>query len=1047
MMSNVPRRALSASLVVVAAGSIVIGVRAAQDSQASQTDPALVAQKLRRVPIEGPIATNVKPRLLDQTLVKVVAILAGDSVAQQQEVSGRRLTRQEKNIIKAQRGAEQAAVRTSLESAGGRVLNTFQSALNGIKLVIPRNRIDELRKIPGVVDVKPVGVYRHENVVSVPRLQAPIAWSGVLGVRGEGVKVAIIDTGIDYTHANFGGPGTAAAYQVAHLSETQPADPALFGPAAPKVVGGTDLVGDKYDPASDDPALNTPKPDPNPLDCNGHGSHVAGTAAGFGVTAQGTTFNGPYDQSTHTNFAFAIGPGVAPKADLYAVRVFGCEGATDVVTEAIEWAVDNDMDVINMSLGADFGTGDNADSLAADNAMKAGVVVVIAAGNAGDIRYVLGAPGASAKSITVAASAKEAFDTTVNMALPAVPATGAAAKTIQAINANGAAFSPGSLQVKVLRNPNGTVSLGCNPAEYVNAGVTGMLVVTQRGTCARVARAIFGQQAGAAAVVMINNATTLPPFEGPITSNPDTGEPFVVTIPFYGVRGLAASATSDGFALVQRDGLSIALTEGTSIQTGLAAFTSGGPRTPDSLLKPDITAPGVSIVSTAVGSGNGALTLSGTSMATPHVAGMAALVIQAHPKWRPAAIKSAIINSGDPSGLSDYETRRAGSGFASAAAAVGTMAYAFADRDETTVNFGFDEFSTDFSKQRTIRLKNDGAAANFDVTVQNKQGSPHTVLVSPTHISVPKGGTAQVELTLTVPAATAGGSLANPPADVDAFHDVAGLVTFTPSSGSNRGIALRVPYYLVPRPSANVSTNLTLKRRATIGVANVQNRNSAIAGTADFYAWGLESANDKLGRIDLRAAGVQALDLNPDKVVVFAVNTFRGWSTPEQQEFDVPVDVNGDGNPDFLIFNLDLGLATTGDFNGQMVAAIVNLNTGDLFADFFSVAATNSSTILLPVLSSTLGITPANPRLTYAVVAFDRLSNDSDAFEGAASFNVFTPAISNGDFVVVDPDGFVSVAVTLNPAEAAITPARGLMIVTQDNKNGPKEADLIAVRQ
>ena len=74
----------------------------------------------------------------------------------------------------------------------------------------------------------------------------------------------------------------------------------------------------------------------------------------------------------------------------------------------------------------------------------------------------------------------------------------------------------------------------------------GKIAVVNRGTCARVAKAIFGQQAGAAAVVMVNNATGLPPFEGPITSNPDTGEPFTVTIPFLGVRGLPATPTSDG---------------------------------------------------------------------------------------------------------------------------------------------------------------------------------------------------------------------------------------------------------------------------------------------------------------------------------------------------------------------------------------------------------------------------------------------------------------------------------------------------------------------
>jgi len=597
-----------------------------------------------------------------------------------------------------------------------------------------------------------------------------------------------------------------------------------------------------------------------------------------------------------------------------------------------------------------------------------------------------------------------------------------------------------------LRNPNGTVSLGCNPMEYLNANVTGKLVVTQRGTCARVARAIYGQQAGAAAVVMINNAPTLPPFEGPITSNPDTGESFVVSIPFYGVRGLAASPTSDGFALVQRDGLSIALTTGIPIQTGLAPFTSSGPRTPDSVLKPDITAPGANIVSTLVGSGNQSLTISGTSMATPHVAGAAALAIQAHPKWKPAAIKSAIINSGNPNDLSDYATRLAGSGFINAAAAVGTQAYAFADKDETTVNFGFENFTDDFSKTRTIKVKNDGPAATFNVTLEHQQGSPHTVSLSSTAVTIPKNGTATVEMTLTIPAATAGGSLANPPADFDAFHDVAGVIAFTPTSMlSNRGIALRVPYYVVPRVSSNVTTNLSLKRRATLGVANIQNRNSAIPGTADFYAWGLESPNDRFGRIDLLAAGAQAFDGGGEQILVFAIDTFKGWSTPEQQEFDVVIDANNDGTADFVVFSIDLGLITVGEFSGQLVAAIVNLNTGRLTVDFFAVAATNSSTILLPVLAADVGITPANPRLKYTAFAFDLLSDDEDAFTELAAFNAFHSAISNGQFVVVDPDAFVSVAVAIDPAEAEITPAKGLMIVTQDNKNGPREADLIHV--
>jgi subtilisin family serine protease len=134
-----------------------------------------------------------------------------------------------------------------------------------------------------------------------------------------------------------------------------------------------------------------PQPDPNPLDCNGHGSHVAGTAAGGGVNADGTSYTGPYDATTPSR-SFTVGPGVAPQADLYAVRVFGCNGSTNVVVPAIDWAVDHGMDVINMSLGSSFGRADDPDAQAAANAVAAGVVVVASSGNSGPSPYLTGSP-------------------------------------------------------------------------------------------------------------------------------------------------------------------------------------------------------------------------------------------------------------------------------------------------------------------------------------------------------------------------------------------------------------------------------------------------------------------------------------------------------------------------------------------------------------------------------------------------------------------------------------------------------------------------------
>src|SRR5439155_201616 len=206
----------------------------------------------------------------------------------------------------------------AIEAMGGTVVAKLQHAINGIKVRATRDQLASMATLPGVVGIKPVLIYKPVNAVSVPFIGTRAVWGGSPAFHGEHIKLAILDTGADYTHASFGGPGTVAAFDDAFANSTKPADPALFGPNAPKVKGGTDLVGDNYD--ASDPKNNTPVPDDNPLDCNGHGSHVAGTAAGFGVKDDGTTFRGPYDANT-PNVKFRIGPGVAPLADVYAAAL------------------------------------------------------------------------------------------------------------------------------------------------------------------------------------------------------------------------------------------------------------------------------------------------------------------------------------------------------------------------------------------------------------------------------------------------------------------------------------------------------------------------------------------------------------------------------------------------------------------------------------------------------------------------------------------------------------------------------------------------------
>ena len=967
----------------------------------------------------------------------VVLQLSGDPVAVvRSRAPDKKISENQRHAIEHALRAQQDALRTQIEANGGKVIAQYQNAINGIKVAAPASRWADLSLLPGVVAVKPVAVYKMDNVRGVPFIGAPAVWQGPPGFHGEGVKVAVIDTGIDFTHANFGGPGTAAAFNAAFAHNTEPADPALFGPAAPKVKGGTDLVGDDYDASSDDPALNTPVPDPNPLDCNGHGSHVAGTAVGFGVTAGGKTYTGSYDAGTIGSLAFAspsaIGPGVAPLADLYSVRVFGCAGSTDVVVEALDWAVQHDMDVVNMSLGAPFGTADTADAEASNNAVDAGIVVVASAGNSGTNPYITGSPASGDKAISVAA-----VDPTPSFPGAILTLSGA---NVTAINANGAAFANNTtLDVVVLRTASGALSLGCDPNEYTKAGVTGKLVVTMRGTCARVARAVFGQKAGAAAVLMVNNANGFPPFEGPITGNPDTGEQFNVTIPFLGVS-LSSRTAVVGATSATLNNATIA----NPTFRRFASFTSGGPRFGDGNLKPDLSAPGVSIFSTAVGTGNAGEFLSGTSMAAPHTTGAAALVVQSHPGWSAEDIRAAIVNTADASKVTGFSVRVGGGGLVQPQAATQTSVVAATHVPgrngketgaETNLSFGVEEFTEDLRQSGEISVSNLGTrTATFNLTSTSAVATPHSIRIDQGTITLKGGQSRTVHVDLQVPAATAG--------DSSAFRDVAGFINLLPASaGDNAGVALRVPYYVVTRARSRVEGQLV--RSGTGAAVQLRNESSQVAGTADFYAWGLAGKNKKAGPIGLRAVGVQSFPSGSTQLLVFAINTFAPISNPSVNEYDIFVDSTGDGNPDFLVFGADLGAVQTGSSSGQLVSGVLNLQTGAIRLEFLATAPTDGTTIELAVRAADIGVIASNPRFAYQVQAIDGFTGNADVLAGTAKFNAFSSAISQGDFAELGPGARASVPVTVNADELAQTPALGQMVVSIDNSSGKKQAILL----
>jgi minor extracellular serine protease Vpr len=990
--------------------------------------PAAIAQqagasRFKAATRTGPLTTARQPlSLLDKEQVKVVVTMSDESVAEvRARVPGHVISQQDHDAIHTQVARQHAALEPSIVARGGKILAHYQDSMNGMKVQIARGEVAGLSNLPGVVQVVGVPKYNIKNVVSVPFIGAPAVWQGVPGFRGEHVKIAIIDTGVDYTHANFGGPGTVAAFAAAAATSTAPADPKMFGPHAPKVKGGTDLVGDDYDA---DVTGSVPVPDPNPLDCNGHGSHVSGTAAGFGVTNDGETFHGPYNEAAYAA-GFGIGPGVAPLADLYMVRVFGCTGSTDVVADAIEWAVHNDMDVISMSLGSPYGVSGTADAIASDNAAKAGIIVVAAAGNNGPAPYITGDPGTASHTISVAAMNARAF--LVNGVHIALSSGGGA----NGVEANSLKLPTGNVAAVILKS-GAALSLGCNATDFPSSA-KGALVIVSRGTCSFDQKVTNAQNAGAVALGVVNNAAgffnplidaaTIPFIELLMSDTPT----FVAAPSPVNASVVPANIADDTFKLA-------------------ASFSSGGPRSHDGDLKPNISGPGVNVFSTNIGTGTGGTYDSGTSMATPHVAGVAALAVQAHKSWKEPGLRAAVVQTASPTALPDYSPRIEGSGLVQAVGATATNVTVHGDEDGHMglMSFGVAELTRNFREERDLIVRNhDRWPATFAATATAAGGVPHTVHLSSSTVSVRGHDENVLRMTLEVPAGTAGAT--HDASNNVLFEDASGAITLTPEFSSNNGVSLNLPYYLVTRARSTVDADLRDGKHPSIRLSN---RNGVISGNGDFYAWGLK--NPKSGTIaaafEPRAVGVQTNPISDtDSVLVFAVNTYGRFSNPASGEYDIYIDVNGDGVYDFILFSGDIGAVETGTASGQIGTFLVNLATGAELVEFNADAPTDGSTVLMPVFASDLGISPTNPRFTYTMNAFDD-TGAGESLTGTASFNAFTPSISNAMFVPVGPNLTVDVPVTIDPVEFLKTPALGFMVVTEDNHSGEDQANLLKLK-
>jgi minor extracellular serine protease Vpr len=1031
----------------MAAGVLALGGLATAGP--SQADPPK-SPRFEKVSVAGlgsfePAAANGSRQ------VKVIVQLAGDSVAQHEAQAKRRgstLSHSDRAALRADLKQRQRAATSAVSAVGGLVYETYQDAYNGFAARVAMKDLSALQSAPGVVAVHPVHTSKLNDIAGNQYIGGPQAWQNT-GRTGQGVKVAIIDTGVDYTHADFGGAGTEAAFKAN--------DPTIIEPGSfptAKVVGGYDFVGDDYAAEASDPANQIPKPDPDPLDCNGHGSHVAGIAAGQGVLADHTTYVGPYDANTLSSHSWDVGPGIAPNARIYAYKVFGCEGSVDnsIVVAALNRAAQDGVDVVNMSLGSPFGTAHDPEVDAINAMAQSGIVVVASAGNSGQNAYVTGAPASADRAISVAAL--DASRATVPGAHTTFSKTSG---TVDMQDSNEAPFPEGqTLPVKVLRDAQGNISLGCDPAEYTAANVTGALVVTKRGTCARAARAIFGQQAGAAAVVMINTDAAYPPMEGEITENPDTGVPFHVTIPFFGAPGTAAVTTT----FLAADGGTATLTHTQINNPGyqrLASFTSGGPRNGDSAVKPDVTAPGVAVLSAGVGTGFKAATISGTSQASPMTAGSAALLTEAHPGWSTERIKAAIMNTADPSLDLDYNVRIAGAGVVQVQRAIDTKGDILAGNGQSTLSYGAEQLASAYSETLPMTIENtSGAPITYSMAGSFNGNSLGAVIAaSPSSVTVPANSNRTVQVTLSLTAAQVAALPSAETSNFGALVTIRGAVVATPSAAGPGIYSLRVPFLVAPRGLSNVTTTSARAPHPAPGSASARTTSVGVhnggihSGNADVYAWGISDPQDVASNFDVRAAGVQVLPgsalggADADRTLVFAVNMHKAWSTAAASEVDIPIDSNGDGTTDAWVIGVDLGLATTGESDGRFVALITDAKFNVVDA-WVATAPMNTSTMELPTLGSEIGLSAAHPSFRYSVTAFDLVVGSADA-SGTAAFNAWAPAVSTGQFESLDPGDSARIALAYNQGGVSSSKVKGWMVVTLDDASGAAEADLVAV--
>jgi minor extracellular serine protease Vpr len=576
-------------------------------------------------------------------------------------------------------------------AASARVTSEYDVSLNAVAVQLNGASLATIAAAPMVQSAEYNALYHPTLSESYKIINASDAWTAAGGRAnaGAGIKIGDIDTGIDNNHPFFdptgfsyplGFPKCDAADSASHHADQD------CNYVSPKVIVAKVFYNKAHNQGLDAQAIQD------------HGTHTAGDAAG--VTGKTAVVNGVSIDDMS---------GIAPGAWLGNYNVFPgdvVDARSEDILNAVDAAIEDGMDVLNLSLGGSFHGNNDLLATGLDNAVDAGVIVAVAAGNSGPGASTLESPGRARKVITVGASTNQHF-VGQPFTYPAITGT-----TIGAAVGDFPALPTASYDLF------DTHSTSCTS---VDPGASEKLAIVDRGGCTFSTKVRNAIAAGAVGVVVINNVA---------------GDPTAMAKDGLGGDDLPAVmiGKNEGAAL-----RTSGATTASAVETFqefitpankdiLAGFSSQGPTAVDFAVKPDLTSVGVNVLSsitcvgkpeTCPGDGTGWAFFSGTSMSTPHIAGSAAVLLQLHNDWSPAQVKSALVNRADlvvkdaATGLHDIGPTAQGAGRENLSVSA----------DATT---WLDPVSASFGKVTV------GHPTSVNITLNNPTGSAQTFSVSTT---------------------------------------------------------------------------------------------------------------------------------------------------------------------------------------------------------------------------------------------------------------------------------------------------------------------------